>query len=74
LASVKEDDGGLASGVNNTVSRIAQLLGIALVAGVASYAADFVISLILAAVLSVAAALTIAVMLPTPDPSTSLSR
>jgi EmrB/QacA subfamily drug resistance transporter len=74
LASVKEDDGGLASGVNNTVSRIAQLIGIALVAGVASYAAGFVISLILAAVLSVAAALTIAVMLPTPDPSTSLSR
>ena len=33
LSSVRDDDEGLASGVNNTVSRIAQLVGIALAAG-----------------------------------------
>jgi EmrB/QacA subfamily drug resistance transporter len=66
LSSVKEDDEGLASGVNNAVSRIAQLAGIALTAGVASYAAGYVVSLIVAAVLSAAAAIAIAVMLPPP--------
>jgi len=37
LSSVGNDDEGLASGINNAVSRIAQLAGIALSAGVASY-------------------------------------
>jgi predicted MFS family arabinose efflux permease len=64
LSSVRDDDEGLASGVNNTVSRIAQLVGIALAAGVASYATGYVASLIVAAVLSAAAAFAIAVMLP----------
>ena len=36
LASVTNSEEGLASGVNNAVSRIAQLAGIALAAGVAS--------------------------------------
>jgi EmrB/QacA subfamily drug resistance transporter len=66
LSSVKEADEGLASGVNNAVSRIAQLAGIALAAGVASYAAGYVTSLIAAAVLSAAAAIAIAVMLLPP--------
>jgi EmrB/QacA subfamily drug resistance transporter len=66
LSSVKEADEGLASGVNNAVSRIAQLAGIALAAGVASYAAGYVASLIVAAVLSAAAAIAIAFMLPGP--------
>ncbi len=66
MSSVKDDDEGLASGVNNAVSRIAQLAGIALAAGVASYAAGFVVSLIVAAVLSLAAALAAAAMLPRP--------
>ena len=66
LSSVKDDDEGLASGVNNTVSRVAQLVGIALAAGLASYAAGYVASLIVAAVLSAAAGVVIAVMLPRP--------
>ena len=41
LSSVKHDDEGLASGVNNTVSRIAQLVGIAFAAGAAPYAAGY---------------------------------
>jgi len=64
MSSVKDEDEGLASGVNNAVSRIAQLAGIALAAGVATYAAGFVASLMVAAVLSVVAAFTTAVMLP----------
>jgi predicted MFS family arabinose efflux permease len=68
MSSVKDDDEGLASGVNNAVSRIAQLAGIALAAGVASYAAGFVASLIAAAVLSAIAAVAIAAMLPRPAP------
>ena len=66
LSSVKDDDEGLASGVNNTVSRVAQLVGIALAAGLASYAAGYVASLIVAAVLAAAAGVVIAVMLPRP--------
>jgi EmrB/QacA subfamily drug resistance transporter len=66
LSSVRDDDEGLASGVNNAVSRIAQLAGIALAAGVASYAAGYVTSLIVAAILSAAAAFAIASMLPHP--------
>jgi EmrB/QacA subfamily drug resistance transporter len=64
LSSVKYDDEGLASGVNNAVSRIAQLAGIALTAGLASYAIGYVASLIVAAVFSAAAAIAIAAMLP----------
>jgi EmrB/QacA subfamily drug resistance transporter len=66
LSSVKDADEGLASGVNNAVSRIAQLAGIALAAGVASYSSGYVASLIGAAVLSGAAAIVIAAMLPRP--------
>lgn len=66
MSSVKDEDEGLASGINNAVSRIAQLAGIALSTGVASYAAGFIASLIVAAVLSLAAALAIATMLPRP--------
>lgn len=64
LSSVNDDDEGLASGVNNTVSRIAQLVGVALAAGLASYTAGYFVSLIAAAVFSVAAAVVTAVVLP----------
>ncbi len=64
LSSVKDADEGLASGVNNAVSRIAQLVGIALTAGAASYSAGYIVSLIIAAILSAAAAIPIALMLP----------
>lgn len=66
LSSVKDADEGLASGVNNAVSRIAQLAGIALAAGVASYPFGYVACLIVAAILSVAAAVVVAAMLPRP--------
>jgi EmrB/QacA subfamily drug resistance transporter len=64
MSSVTDRDEGLASGVNNAVSRVAQLAGIALSAGVASYAFGYRVGLIAAAVLSAAGAVTIAVMLP----------
>ena len=66
LSSVTDDDEGLASGVNNTVSRIAQLVGVAFAAGVASYSAGYAASLAAAAAFSAAAALATAAMLPRP--------
>jgi len=64
LSSVRDEDEGVASGVNNAVSRIAQMVGIALAAGLAPYAAGYMTCLVIAAVLSAAAAFTIAVTLP----------
>ncbi len=64
LSSVRDEDEGLASGVNNAVSRIAQLVGIALAAGLAPYAAGYGTCLIIAAVLSLAAAFATAALLP----------
>jgi EmrB/QacA subfamily drug resistance transporter len=67
MSSVTEADEGLASGINNAASRIAQLAGVALAAGVASFAAGYVVGLAVAAMLSVAGAVTVAVMLPRPQ-------
>ena len=64
LSSVTDDDQGLASGINNAMSRVAQLAGIALAAGVASYSLGFAVGLIAAAVSSLAGALVIAIRLP----------
>jgi len=64
MSSVADSDEGLASGVNNAVSRVAQLAGIALSAGVASYASGYAAGLIAAAGLATAGALSIAVLLP----------
>jgi EmrB/QacA subfamily drug resistance transporter len=64
LSSVTDNDEGLASGINNAVSRVAQLAGIALAAGVASYSAGYAIGLIAAALSSIAGALMIAVEMP----------
>jgi len=66
MSSVADSDEGLASGVNNAVSRVAQLAGIALSAGVASYASGYVVGLIAAAAFTAAGALSVAVMLPRP--------
>jgi EmrB/QacA subfamily drug resistance transporter len=64
MSSVADADEGLASGVNNAVSRVAQLAGVALSAGVASYAVGYQAGLIVAAILSAAGAVSVAVMLP----------
>lgn len=64
LSSVGAADEGLASGINNAISRIAQLIGIALAAGAASFALAYEIWFAGAAVLSIAAATTAAETLP----------
>src|SRR5262245_7154620 len=71
MSSVSDSDEGLASGVNNAVSRVAQLAGVALSAGLASYPSGYRIGLIAAAVLVAAGALTVAALLP---PSAHASR
>jgi EmrB/QacA subfamily drug resistance transporter len=66
LSSVDQTDQGLASGVNNAASRIAQLAGVALAAGVAPFQSGYEIGLVVAATTSIAGAL-IAAITPTPD-------
>jgi EmrB/QacA subfamily drug resistance transporter len=64
MSSVEDKDEGLASGVNNTASRIAQLVGIALAAGLASFASGYEIAFMLAAALSAGGAITAAATVP----------
>jgi EmrB/QacA subfamily drug resistance transporter len=64
LSSVGSADEGLASGINNAVSRIAQLIGVALAAGAASFALGYEICFTGAAVISIAAATTAAATVP----------
>ena len=64
LSSVGPADEGLASGINNAISRIAQLVGIALAAGVASFAFGYEICLAGTAVVSIAAAVVAAATVP----------
>lgn len=64
MSSVDDADEGLASGGNNAASRIAQLAGVALAAGVASFASGYQVGLITAAVASIGGALTVAAMGP----------
>jgi predicted MFS family arabinose efflux permease len=63
LSSVDESDEGLASGINNAASRIAQLAGVALAAGVASFDSGYEIGLVVAAATSIGGALTAAMTL-----------
>ena len=64
LSSVADADEGLASGINNAMSRVAQLAGVALAAGLASYASGFAASMIGAAVLAAGGAGVMAAMMP----------
>jgi len=64
LSSVDESDEGLASGINNSASRIAQLAGVALAAGVASFAGGYVIGFAAAAAFSVGGAIVVAATVP----------
>ena len=64
LSSVSDSDQGLASGINNAISRVAQLCGVALAAGVASFAVGYAAGLATAAVLALAAAFVTATMMP----------
>lgn len=63
LSGVGRDDEGLASGINNALSRIAQLGGIALSAGMASYALGLQLGLVAAGALSLVGAGITAAML-----------
>jgi MFS family permease len=64
MSSLPQADQGLASGINNAASRIAQLGGIATAAGLASYAGGYEIGLTAAAVASIGGALILAATLP----------
>jgi MFS family permease len=63
MSSVADADEGLASGINNDMSRIAQLAGVALAAGLASYSSGYRAGMIIAAVLAAAGAAVMAVTL-----------
>jgi EmrB/QacA subfamily drug resistance transporter len=64
MSIVAPTDEALASGINNAVSRVAQLAGVALSAGVASYSSGYRAGLAAAAVLAAGGAATIAALLP----------
>lgn len=60
MSSVDQSDEGLASGVNNAASRVAQLAGVALAAGLGSLTFGYELGLAAAAVMSTAGALALA--------------
>jgi EmrB/QacA subfamily drug resistance transporter len=64
MSSLERSDVGLASGVNNAASRIAQLAGVAIAAGLGSLMSGYRFGLMAAAAVSVAGALTIMFMTP----------
>ena len=68
MSSVATADEALASGVNNAVSRVAQLAGVALSAGVASYSSGYRAGLVAAAIFAAAGAAIIAAFVPPAAP------
>jgi EmrB/QacA subfamily drug resistance transporter len=64
MSSVEQADAGLASGINNAASRVAQLAGIALAAGIASFESGYQVALMIAAAASIAGAVTIVATVP----------
>jgi EmrB/QacA subfamily drug resistance transporter len=64
MSSVDDADEGLASGINNDMSRIAQLAGVALAAGLSSYSSGYRVGMIAAAALAAAGAGVMAATLP----------
>src|SRR3546814_14881683 len=64
MSSVTQSDEGLASGINNAASRIAQLVGVAAAAGVASSASGYEIGLAAAAAVSLAGAVAVGATVP----------
>ena len=64
LSSVTTTDQGLASGINNAISRVAQLAGVAVAAGVGTLSSGWRWGLFTAAALSAAGALMTALEVP----------
>jgi EmrB/QacA subfamily drug resistance transporter len=66
LSSVTSSDEGLASGINNAISRVAQLAGVAIAAGLATLSSGWQWGMFAAAALSAAGALVTALDVPSP--------
>jgi predicted MFS family arabinose efflux permease len=66
MSSVDQTDEWLASGINNAASRIAQLAGVALAAGVASFESGYEVGLAVAAATSIGGAFIASI---TPKPA-----
>jgi len=71
MSSVQDRDQGLASGINNAASRIAQLAGVALAAGVGSAPFGYEIGLAIAAICSLGGGVVVATTVPSTVTNTS---